>query len=85
MKAHTKIYFDYFEHTIADFISCEICGAEAVDINHIECRGMGGSKLKDSINNLMATCRNCHEIYGDKKHHKEYLIQIHQKKINEYT
>ena len=83
MKAHTKIYFDYFGCTIADFIPCEICGNKAVDIHHIEARQMGGSKLKDSINNLMALCRIHHDQYGDKTLHKEMLIQIHKLKINE--
>lgn len=83
MKKHTKIYMDYFSYTIVDFIPCELCGAKAVDINHIECRGMGGSKLKDSINNLMATCRECHIKYGDKTGYKEMLIQVHQGKLNE--
>ena len=43
-----------------DWIPCEVCGAKAVDIHHIEARGMGGSKTKDVIENLMALCRSCH-------------------------
>jgi hypothetical protein len=78
MKRHTKIYFDYFGYTIADFVPCEICSARAVDIHHIEARGMGGSE-KDSIDNLMAVCRKCHIEYGDKKEHKEFLIKTHAK------
>ena len=78
MKRHTKIYFDYFGYTIADFVPCEICNARAVDIHHIEARGMGGSE-KDSIDNLMAVCRKCHLEYGDKKEHKEFLIKTHKK------
>ena len=78
MKRHTKIYFDYFGYTIADFVPCEICNARAVDIHHIEARGMGGSE-KDSIDNLMAVCRKCHLEYGDKKEHKEFLIKTHEK------
>ena len=46
MKQHTKIYLDYFSYTTADFIPCEICGNRAVDIHHIEARGIGGSILK---------------------------------------
>ena len=83
MKKHTKIYMDFFEYTISDFIPCECCGAKAVDINHIECRGMGGSKLKDHINNLMAMCRPCHVHYGDKSGYKDMLIQTHQKTIKQ--
>lgn len=60
MKKHTKIYFDYFDYTIADFIPCEKCGARAVDIHHVIFKQMGGSKTKDYIENLVALCRECH-------------------------
>ena len=79
MKKHTKIYLDYFNYSIADFIPCEVCGTKAVDIHHIECRGMGGSNEKDNINNLQALCRICHVRYGDKKNFKDFLIETHNK------
>jgi 5-methylcytosine-specific restriction endonuclease McrA len=60
MKKHTKIYFSHFGYTIADFIECEVCSSKSVDIHHIEQKGMGGSKTKDFIENLIALCRNCH-------------------------
>ncbi len=82
MKNHTKIYLDYFGFTTADFIPCELCGAKAVDINHIEARGMGGSKKKDVIENLQAVCRGCHIMYGDKKQYKEMLKELHLNYMN---
>jgi len=83
MKKHTKIYLDYFGYSKEDFIHCEICEARAVDIHHIDARGMGGDPKgdKDVIENLMAVCRNCHNEYGDKIQHKELLKKIHTKKI----
>jgi hypothetical protein len=81
MKKHTKIYLDYFGYTIADFIPCEVCGTKAVDIHHIECRGMGGTKKEDTIENIQALCRICHIRYGDKKNYKEFLQDIHDKTI----
>jgi len=60
MKKHTKIYLDYFDIGEQDFIGCEMCGRVAVDIHHIEARGLGGSKTKDFIENLSALCRECH-------------------------
>jgi len=78
MKLHTKIYLSHFNYSIADFIPCEVCGNKAVDIHHIECRGMGGSH-KDTIENLQALCRDCHIKYGDKKQFKQFLIKIHSK------
>jgi len=75
MKKHTKIYFEHYGYDISDFIACEICAAKAVDIHHIDARGMGGTN-KDNINNLMALCRECHIYYGDKKEFKDYLKSI---------
>jgi hypothetical protein len=31
-----------------------------VDLHHIQARGMGGSKHRDGIENIMALCRPCH-------------------------
>jgi hypothetical protein len=74
---------DYFGYDKSDFIPCEICSQKAVDIHHIECRGMGGTKDKNSIENLMALCRHDHLKYGDKKQYKEFLNVVHQQKINQ--
>jgi hypothetical protein len=82
MKKHTKIYMSYFGYDVGDFIPCEVCGTTAVDIHHINCRGMGGSNLKDDITNLMALCRKCHLELGDKKQHIELLRKIHANKIS---
>lgn len=79
MQKHTKIYLDYFGKDEGDFVGCEICGSPANDIHHIEARGMGGDPQgkKDVIENLQAICRPCHDRYGDKTHHKEFLKKIH--------
>lgn len=77
MKKHVKVYLDQFGYTGDEFIPCEVCGLKAVDIHHIDCRGMGGSKEKDRIENLMALCRACHIDYGDKKQHYDFLNKIH--------
>ena len=80
MKKHTKLYMSYFGYDKSDFIPCEVCGTQANDIHHIECRGMGGTKEADTIDNLMAVCRECHVKYGDKKEHKEFLKEVHNDK-----
>lgn len=76
---HKTIYFRSFGYVDGDWIPCEVCGSEAVDIHHIEARGMGGTSnpMKNSIFNLQALCRGCHEDYGDKTRHKEFLKQKH--------
>jgi 5-methylcytosine-specific restriction endonuclease McrA len=81
MQKHTKVYLNYFQYSLEDFIGCEVCGSRAVDIHHIERRGMGGTTKTEDINNLMALCRNCHVKYGDIKHHKEFLISKHRSHI----
>lgn len=73
MKKHTRIYLDAMGYDDTDFIPCEVCGAKAQDVHHIEARGMGGSKTKDYIENLMALCRRCHMNHGDIKSKKEFL------------
>lgn len=84
MKKHTHIYMKYFGYGIDDFIGCEVCGNKANDIHHIDCRGMGGGKGKDTIENMMAVCRMCHEKYGDKKEYIELLKQTHERFIDIY-
>jgi hypothetical protein len=84
MRKHTKIYMDYFGYGKEDFISCEICGKRAVDIHHINARGMGGSKDKDTIENLMAVDRECHIKYGDKKEYMDFLKEKHQEFMYNY-
>ena len=81
MQKHTKIYLDYFDALFGEFVPCEMCGKEAVDIHHIEPRQAGGSKLKDTIDNLMALCRKCHLKYGDKKQFKQLLKNKHNERL----
>jgi hypothetical protein len=78
MKKHTKIYLEGMGYDPTDFIPCEVCGSKAVDIHHIEARGMGGSKTADTIENLMALCRICHMKFGDIKSYKEMLQEKHE-------
>ena len=83
LKPHTRIYLKHFGYDVSDFVPCEVCGCQAVDIHHIEPRGMGGSKKADTIDNLMALCRECHIDFGDKKQHKFRLHICHQLKLSE--
>jgi 5-methylcytosine-specific restriction endonuclease McrA len=83
LPKHTQIYFDYFGYDESSWIPCEVCGAQSVDIHHIEARSMGGNPKgdKDTIENLMALCRKDHENFGDKKQWKEWLIKLHNIKL----
>lgn len=77
MKKHTEIYLKAFGYGITDFIPSEISGQRAVDVNHIDCRGAGGSDDKDYIENLMAVTRKEHNEFGDKKHYRNLLVDRH--------
>ena len=79
MKPHTKIYYDYFGYSEGDFVPSELSGLPAVDVNHIDARGMGGDPQgkKDNILNLMAMTREEHNRFGDRAHLKEALKAIH--------
>jgi predicted restriction endonuclease len=57
MQNYKKIYLNYFGYGEQDFIICEACQNEAVDVHHIYGRGEG----KDEIKNLIALCRKCHD------------------------
>ena len=71
----------HFGYVLDVFIGCEICGSRAVDIHHIQRRGIGGNPDADKIENLMAVCRKCHIEYGDKKEHIEWLQKIHNRNL----
>jgi hypothetical protein len=82
MKKHTQIYLQGMGFDAISFVPCEVCGGVGQDIHHIDARGMGGSKKKDTIENLMCLCREHHLEYGDKKQYKEFLKEIHLKNIS---
>lgn len=77
MKKHTRIYMKALWYSEWDYIPCEVCWRPAVDVNHIEPRGMWWSKTKDYIENLQALCRECHIDFESKKISKEAMKQLH--------
>ena len=81
MKKHTKIYLKFFNYGETDFIPCEYCGNRAVDIHHLEARGMGGSKKKDNIENLIALCRKHHIEAENNKAFNTFLKDLHIRNI----
>jgi 5-methylcytosine-specific restriction endonuclease McrA len=81
VKKHTKIFFDYYDIIQGDFIPCYVCSEVAVDLHHIEQKGMGGSKQKDAIDNLIPLCRKCHEKAHANILKKEYLKELVKAKL----
>lgn len=70
---HVQIYMDHFDYTESEFIYCECCLSQAVDIRHINGRGKG----KDVISNLVALCRKHHTMCHDEKISKGEMQYIH--------
>ena len=82
MKNHVKVYMSYYGYGEEDIIPC-VCGKKAVDIHHLVPRGMGGSKLRDNIENLIALCRECHDkAESDKTFNNELIKRKEYGKIN---
>ncbi len=81
MKNHTKIYLEAFGYDTTSWIKCEVigCNKQGIDINHLKCKGAGGSKLMDFPANLMAMCREHHQELGDKPKEIQFLIECHEK------
>ena len=86
MERHVKNYLDAFGFSGMEFMPCEVCGASAVDIHHVEPRRNFGSKRKveqDKVDNLVALCRNCHDkAHGpSSRHWKEMLKDITKSRV----
>ena len=86
MKLHTSIYMVYFDLRESDYIYSEISGLPCNDIHHINNKGMGGSKSKDYIENLIALTREEHELCHRYKIVNDFAKVIHNKflKYNPY-
>jgi hypothetical protein len=74
---HTALYMAAFGYGDADFIPSELSGLPCNDLHHIQCRGAGGTKTEDRVENLIALTREEHIEYGDKKQHMEFLYRKH--------
>ena len=76
MKKYIKTYLKHNNFDVGDFIPCQICSALAVDIHHIIKRSQGG---KDTPDNLIALCRECHT----KAHNEQFEIEYLQSLLND--
>ena len=81
MKKHIKIYNNHFNIEIPTDAKSELSDAPGQAVHHIQRRGMGGSKDKDRIENLMCLTHNEHEFYGDKQQWKAFLYERHKKEL----
>ena len=84
MKKYVKIYMDFHDYVLDDVILCEHCSKQAVDIHHIDSRGLGGDPMghKNQIENLIALCRSCHIKAETDKQFNNQLKQLNKYKYN---
>ena len=77
MQKYVKIFLDFWGYTTADIILCQVradgCQNVATDILHIDHRKMGGNPEKNVIENLMASCRNCHTLLDSEKLNRDEI------------
>ncbi len=86
MKKYIKTYLSHFGYGPDDFMPCEMCNTKAVDVHHVEPKGMGGNKTRDNIENLIGVCRKCHErCHGDARYNNKAkeLVRLRHLKIKQ--
>ena len=84
MRNHTKVYMEYFGYQIVEDAYCELCGKPCGPPHHIQARGLGGSKERDNIENLIGLCYTHHIDAEDHVYSKEYLTKIHLQFMKEH-
>ena len=78
MKPYLKKYRDFFGIGENEPSPCERCWTKADQVHHIKCKGIGGNKNLDDIENLIGVCQICHiAAHSDKtvNHVLELLAQ----------
>lgn len=73
MSKHIDVYRKAFNigEQDRDSVLCEVCSSPQCQIHHIEMKGMGGNPELNYIENLIALCKNCHDIAHGKITGKE--------------
>jgi len=78
------MFMKYYGYTEADSYSelCWYCAKNVwVEVHHIISRGMGGSKLRDTVDNLIPLCRSCHSDSSVINKQKDKLKEIVQRRM----
>lgn len=86
MKNHVRVYLKFWGYAVSPMsqekVLCDGCEANfASDIHHLSRRGSGGSKKKDTPENLVALCRNCHILCESFKSYNDKVRDKLEKKI----
>ena len=71
---YKEIYINYFGFCKTEYIPCEYCKSQSVDVHHLLFKSHGG---KNEIDNLIALCRSCHNLAHEQPMFNEHLKEIH--------
>mgnify|MGYP003116278875 FL=1 len=78
------MFMKYYGYTEADSYAelCWYCAKNVwVEVHHIISRGMGGSKLRDTVDNLIPLCRSCHSDSSVINKQKDKLKEIVKRRM----
>lgn len=78
MTNHLKEYAKCNGYDDPQDIICEVTGRPARDVHHLDGRGMGGSKLKDTCENLQALDRKIHNFDESHPHLHTWFKLVHK-------
>jgi len=86
MRKHVRVYLKFWGYAVSSFsqekILCDSCqNSTDTEVHHLSRRGSGGSKKKDTPQNLVALCRNCHILCESFKEYNEKVKNKLKKKI----
>jgi 5-methylcytosine-specific restriction endonuclease McrA len=80
MKNYVKTYHDFFGFTPGEFVPCENCGRQSVEIHHLRPKSLD-KKAENKIENLMALCRSCHDNAHKFKNINDDFKMIHRRNV----
>jgi 5-methylcytosine-specific restriction endonuclease McrA len=83
MKKHVRVYLKSIGAGEQDVIICESCRrTRAVDVHHVQPKGVGGRKGAEVLENLIGLCRLCHNKAHSSQIAQETLQKIVDRRID---
>lgn len=76
MSNYKKKYIKHKGYAYDDYIGCENCGNRAVDVHHIIFKSHCFGEDRDDVKNLIALCRECHDLAHSSKKFNDKLKTI---------
>lgn len=78
MQTYIKDFLKSRGYDEGDFIVCEICNSQAVEIHHINSSFRGKRTHKKDWSDLISVCRECQERIHDKNTQevRDHLLNI---------